>query len=242
MNRIKEAFPEFEKPAVAVDTVIIRVKDCVEGSNRQVPIKQMQVLLVKKPEEKEWHLPGTILRLGETPRDSIKRIIDNKVSIGDIAFEQLYTVADDPMRDERGHIISLVYIGMCNNTQAEESEESSEFEKQWFWISKPHENDNNARTFTGETDDSKFMYLKYDHHKIVSDTISRLKGKLMYTSIGFNFVSKLFTIKELENTFNAINERAIPGFRRLIINKVVGTGKISDGKAFRPAELFMKKE
>ena len=64
----------------------------------------------------------------------------------------------------------------------------------------------------------------------------------MYTDVGFNFIGKLFTIKELENTFSAINERTIPGFRRIIGNKVIGTGKMSDGKAFRPAELFMKKE
>ena len=239
MNKVREAFPEFEKPSVAIDTVIMRVNNTDEVDNKSISNKQLQVLLVKRTGDKDWHLPGTILRLGETPRDAIRRIADNKVNAGDVVFEQLYTVADDPMRDERGHIISIVYIGMIPSDTIVQVGESYEYK--WFWVSKQNTN-NKFRVYTSEDGIDSFMYMMYDHDKIVNDTINRLKGKLLYTDVGFNFIGKLFTIKELENTFSAINERTIPGFRRIIGNKVIGTGKMSDGKAFRPAELFMKKE
>lgn len=232
---IKEAFKGFAKPSVAVDTVILRTCDYGEVTNRQVPYKNMQVLLVKKATEKEWHLPGTIMRLGETSEAAISRIINDKSKINDITFEQLYTVDNDLNRDERGHIISIVYIGMCS------SQDSSStigiigdgYESQWFWVTKD-------RKFIGVSGNEMIDTLKYDHVSIINDTITRLKGKLLYTDVGFNFVGERFTIRELENTFVAINERQIPGFRRIIANKITGTGIMSDGKAFRPAELYRK--
>lgn len=243
MINVKEAFPEFGKPSIAIDTVILRVKDTDIESNRQVSNKQLQVLLVKKPTEDKWHLPGTILRLGETPEDAFNRIANNKVNLDDTKFEQLYTVADNPLRDERGHIISIVYIGMTNSiTNIAKDMSNSEYETQWFWVGRANKEDNNSRCYIGEDSEESFKNMMYDHHIIVADTINRLKGKLFYTDIGFNFVDKLFTFKILENTFIAINERNIPGFRRSIGNKVEGTGKMSDGKAFRPAELYRKKE
>ena len=236
---IKEAFSGYQKPSVAIDTVLMRVEDYVKVSNRQVSDKMMQVLLVRRKDSEQWHLPGTILRLGETPRDAIDRIVVNKTGNYDIHYEQLYTVADDVNRDERGHIISIVYIGLINNNTIVDLPDTSEYEAKWFWIGKKDKEDKRYLISDEVVYNSE---LKYDHSKILNDTIDRIKGKLMYTDIGFKFIGKEFTIKELENTFVAINERNIPGFRRIISNKVVGTGKMSDGKAFRPAELYRKKE
>ena len=233
MELVKEAFPEFEKPSLAVDAVILRVKDTEDKvDNRQISNKQLQILLVKKPDEDKWHLPGTMVRLGETFNDAIKRIVDTE---SNISFEQLYTV-DDPLRDDRGHIVTTVHIGMSDGLSKVVI--TNDYESRWFWISRASDNRYFIDTTVGFTQEE----LKYDHNKIIEDTLKRLKGKLLYTDVGFNFIGNKFTIKELENTFNAINERTIPGFRRIISNKVIGTGELSDGKAFRPAELFIKKE
>lgn len=233
---IKEAFPEFEKPSIAVDTVILRVCDFGEASKRQVASKRLQVLLVKKDGEDKWHLPGTIMRLGETSKAAISRILDDKSKINDITFEQLYTVDNDLERDERGHIISIVYIGMYSNQDIDDNVSivGDKYESQWFWVDKDRCFVNDS---TGEVEDT----LMYDHANIINDTIARLKGKLLYTDIGFNFIGDKFTIRELENTFVAINERQIPGFRRIIADKIEGTGIISDGKAYRPAELYKRR-
>ena len=239
MGVIKDAFPEFEKPAVAVDTVILRVKDVDVADVNHVPLKQLQVLLVKKPGKENWHLPGTILRLGETPSDAINRVIAHKENVNNIAFEQLYTVADDVERDPRGHVISIVYIGMINDNEVIEN--AGGYEQGWFWVTKPSTSDRH-RKFVFESSNEAMTYLEYDHHKIINDTIARLQGKLLYTDIGFNFIGKEFTLKKLENTFNAINERVIPGFRRIIANKVDKTGKMEVGNSYRPAELYVKKE
>lgn len=232
---IKEAFPEFEKPSIAVDTVILRACDFGESTKRQLVGKKLQVLLVKKNNEDKWHLPGTIMRLGETSKAAISRIISDKSKIDNTTFEQLYTVDNDLDRDERGHIISIVYIGMYSNQDIEStiSIVDDKYESQWFWVNKDRSFINNS---TGEIESE----LMYDHISIINDTLTRLKGKLLYTDIGFNFIGDRFTIRELENTFVAINERQIPGFRRIIADKIEGTSIMSDGKAYRPAELYKK--
>ena len=238
MTKVKEAFPEFEKPSIAVDTVILRTKDVDSNYESHVPLKQLQVLLVRKPGKEKWHLPGTILRLGETPNDAINRVIAHNENNNQIKFEQLYTVADDVTRDERGHIISIVYIGMVKDSEVIEN--AGGYEQGWFWVTKPN-SESNCRKFVTEELKESMQYLEYDHHTIVNDTISRLQGKLLYTDVGFNFIGNEFTLKKLENTFNAINERDIPGFRRIIANKVDKTGKIESGNSYRPAELYRKK-
>ena len=77
MKNIKEAFPEFSKPSIAIDTVVLRVKNIDDKNNRTISRMQMQVLLVKKSCENQWHLPGTILRLGEISIDAINRIVNS---------------------------------------------------------------------------------------------------------------------------------------------------------------------
>lgn len=229
---MKEAFSEFEKPSVAVDTVILRVKDIVERDSKHLVPKMVQVLLVRKQGNKKWQLPGTIVRLGETSIDAIGRKLGAGV-IENGTFEQLYTVDNNIDRDERGHVISIVYLDMLKPDSDFEGLTLEEYEAQWFWVSRD-------RYFMNVESQELLNDLAYDHKSIISDAVDRIKGKLLYTDIGFNFVGETFTVRELEDTFEALNEYKIPGFRRLISNKIIGTGEISRGNAFRPAEVYRK--
>lgn len=229
---MKEAFSEFEKPSVAVDTVILRVKDIAERDSKHLVPKMVQVLLVRKQGNKKWQLPGTIVRLGETSIDAIGRKLGAGV-IENGTFEQLYTVDNNIDRDERGHVISIVYLDMLKPDSDLEGLTLEGYEAQWFWVS-------GDRCFMNVESQELLNELAYDHKSIISDAVDRIKGKLLYTDIGFNFVGETFTVRELEDTFEALNEYKIPGFRRLISNKIIGTGEMSRGNAFRPAEVYRK--
>lgn len=241
---VREAFKDFAKPAPAVDSVIFRVVNAEVTSNRGIARKAMQVLLVReKKEGAKWQLPGTMIRLGEKASDALDRVAKTKANMKNIYFEQLYTVDNDPERDFRGHIISIVYIGVVkpySEVEISTNDENMEYEQKWFWIENRY-NDKHERILTSTDEEEKVIDLKYDHKTILEDAIKRLKGKLMYSDIGFKFVTDEFTVKDLEYTFCAINMNPIPGFRRIITPKIEGTGKLSDGKAYRPAELFKLK-
>lgn len=229
---MKEAFSEFEKPSVAVDTVILRVKDIAERDGKRLVPKMVQVLLVRKQGSEKWQLPGTIVRLGETSMDAIERKLGAEV-VEDGAFEQLYTVDNNIDRDERGHVISIVYLDMLKPNSNSKGLDLERYDVQWFWVSRD-------RYFMNAASQEILDELAYDHKSIISDAIDRIKGKLLYTDIGFNFVGETFTVRELEDTFEALNEYKIPGFRRLISDRIIGTGEMSKGNAFRPAEVYRK--
>lgn len=235
---VKEAFIGYAKPAVAVDSVILRVKDADEVNNKQISRKALQVLLVKGSDDEKWRLPGSIMKINETPGDVLDRIAKDKAQVDDIYFEQLYTSADDLYRDPRGRVISMIYIGVAKETSSIELNNETNIESKWFWITKT---DNGIRLTSDDRDNKVYTDLEYDHSKIISDALERVRGKLLYTNIGFKFADSLFTIRELEAVFTAIYRRPIPSFRRIIMSKIEPTGKISVGKAFRPAELYQEK-
>lgn len=229
---MREAFSEFEKPSVAVDTVILRVKDIAKRDGKRLVPKMVQVLLVRKQGSEKWQLPGTIVRLGETSMDAIERKLGAEV-VENGAFEQLYTVDNNVDRDERGHVISIVYLDMLKPNSDSKDLDLEGYDVQWFWVSRD-------RYFMNVASQEILDELAYDHKSIISDAIDRIKGKLLYTDIGFNFVGETFTVRELEYTFEALNEYKIPGFRRLISDRITGTGEMSKGNAFRPAEVYKK--
>lgn len=236
---VKEAFVGYAKPAVAVDSVILRVKDADEVNNKQISRKALQVLLVRDNKEEKWRLPGSIMRLDETPGDVLDRIVKDKAQVNDIYFEQLYTSADNLYRDPRGRVISMIYIGVAKEISAIELKDNNSMESKWFWITKTS---NDIKFTSDDNEDKTYTDLAYDHSKIISDALDRIRGKLLYTNIGFKFADRLFTVRELERVFIAIYRKPIPSFRRIIMSKIEPTGKISAGKAFRPAELYKEKE
>lgn len=249
MSEVKEAFQGFKKPSIAIDLVMLRIEKGMR-----------QVLLVKKQDETMWHLPGSIMQLGETPQDVIKRITEDKINAENTEFEQLYTVADKVDRDDRGHIISIVYFGICKTGSMDDIRVvNGKYDAQWFNIAgkgkykfiksetrksgkgESSANEENGESgANGENGANELAGLKYDHEDIIKDVLSRIKGKLRYTDIAFKFTDSRFTLSELESIYTVLNENPIPGFRRIIKNSVIGTGMMSKSSAHRPSEIFMK--
>jgi 8-oxo-dGTP diphosphatase len=80
--------------------------------------------------------------------------------------------------------------------------------------------------------------LAFDHYKILDYGIDRLRNKVEYTPIAFNLLPRLFTVKELQNVYEAIMGREILNFRRKMGEMIIETDEKIEGKAFRPAKVF----
>jgi ADP-ribose pyrophosphatase YjhB (NUDIX family) len=81
--------------------------------------------------------------------------------------------------------------------------------------------------------------IAFDHAKIISYGLERLRNKLEYTPIAFNLVPRLFTITGLQKIYEAILGRALlsPNFRRKIAPLVCETDLVEKG-VHRPAKLY----
>lgn len=80
--------------------------------------------------------------------------------------------------------------------------------------------------------------LAFDHYKIIDYAIDRIRNKIEYTPIALNLLPRLFTVKELQNVYEAIMGREILNFRRKMENMIVETDETIEGKPFRPAKVF----
>ena len=80
--------------------------------------------------------------------------------------------------------------------------------------------------------------LAFDHYKIIDYAIDRVRNKVEYTPIALNLLPRLFTVKELQNVYEAIMGREILNFRRKMDNMIMETDEKIEGKPFRPAKIF----
>ena len=83
--------------------------------------------------------------------------------------------------------------------------------------------------------------LAFDHCKIISYGIERLRNKIEYTDIAFNLMNEYFTLSELQQVYEIILDKELlkANFRRKINEMVIETNKYDEKKGgYRPSKLF----
>ncbi len=84
--------------------------------------------------------------------------------------------------------------------------------------------------------------MMFDHRRILSTAIARLRGKMKYRPVVFELMPPAFTLLELQRSVEAISGVRLhkQNFRRLVEDQglVEGTGRTSTSARGRPAELF----
>lgn len=223
-------FMDYERPSVTADVVLFRIKN-IEINKRLEDKKELQVLLIrreKEPYKGKWSLPGGFVGIEKTIGDTAKEKVLQKCGIKDFYLEQLYTF-DSINRDSRWRVISTSYIGI-----AKQDCDCNKEGCNWFTIkNNVLISDNGILTISMDS-------LAFDHKDIIFKAIERMRGKLFYSNIAFEFLPSEFTIRELQSVFEVILAKSLTNFKRTIGDRVVETEKIYKGKACRPAKLFQK--
>ncbi|MCX6755029.1 MAG: NUDIX domain-containing protein [Candidatus Nomurabacteria bacterium] len=204
---------KFLEPDVTVDVVLFMVEDGV-----------LKVLLVEREHEpyKGIHaLPGGYLFEKETARTGAERVLEEKAGVKNIYIEQLYTF-DTPGRDPRGPNFSISYIALVHSPIM--INKSHDVQKpEWFPV-------------------KKLPKLGFDHKEIIEYAVERLRGKLEYTTIGFNALPKLFTLSQLQQVYEVILNKKLDkrNFRKKMdqFGFIKETNKSLTGMRQRPAKLY----
>lgn len=220
---------DYERPSLTTDMVLFRVKDLDSENSRKYAEKELQVLLIKRDDEPSkglWSLPGGFVDIDEEIFDNVKRKLNFKTGVsGNFYIEQLYTWGDID-RDSRGRVISVSFMGLCNEETYKEINTGRQIG--WFDI---------KMVLNGVIGD-----LAFDHKKIIEYALERLKGKIEYTDIAFNLLPTYFTMRECQKVYELILDREIDNFRRKISKYVEPTEKKLEGKQFNPAILYKLKK
>ena len=203
---------DYERPSVTSDILVFTTEE-----------NRLQILLIKRegyPYRNCWAIPGGFVGMKESTIEAAKRELKEEAGIENVHLEQLYTFSE-PDRDPRMRIISVAYMAAVpkykikNHFSGDDANSSEIFD---IFL------DNGKLQLVGETDGLIVTgnELAFDHEKIIEMAIERLKGKMNYSTIAFNFLENqnAFTLRELYKIFNAVNgkEEDFSNFRKKIIN------------------------
>lgn len=234
MNENKN-FMSYERPSVTADVVMFKVHDKIIDK-RQKSKKSLRVLLIRRetePYEGKWSLPGGFVGIDETIEEVARRKVLEKTGYDQYYLEQLYTF-DGIDRDSRWRVISTAYIGIMK-PHTFTKQYGTHF-GEWFEIL-----DDNTLIGIDTLRTLTFDDLAFDHGKIITKALERVRGKLFYSDIGFEFEEEEFTVGSLQGTFETILNRPISNFKRTMDNRIEETGKTVYGMAYRPAQVYRKK-
>lgn len=132
-----------KKPSLTVDILIFNDKK--------------EFILIKRknnPYKDCWAFPGGFVDYGETTEDAAVREAKEETSI-DVDLQNQFKVYSNPLRDPRGHTITVVYLakGNMNDMKADDDAKGIEI-------------------FSYE--DLKDMNLAFDHKQILEDIFNSL--------------------------------------------------------------------
>ncbi len=126
----------YERPSVAVDTVLFTVTRTKEDNYRKLPGKELKILLIKRsghPYSGLWALPGDFVNPDETAEDAAMRELDEETGVDDIYLEQLYTFSE-PERVRGMWVISCSYLALADSDRVYVEAGDDVGRVEWFTV------------------------------------------------------------------------------------------------------------
>jgi 8-oxo-dGTP diphosphatase len=199
---------------LTVDIAIFTVRD-----------ETLQVLLIQRaipPFQGAWAIPGGFVNRGETLDAAARRELSEETGAEDVYLEQLYTFGD-PRRDPRGRVVTVAYYALVPPDRL---------------TVRPGSDAADARLFSVH----ELPDLAFDHAAILDRALARIRGKVGYSSVGFELLPEKFTLSELQRVFEQILGRSLDkrNFRRKVklLDVLVALEEWERGEPNRPARLY----
>jgi 8-oxo-dGTP diphosphatase len=223
-----QAYPRL---SVAVDLVLLTVRHGVPSA--------LLGLRENYPFKDHWTLPGGFVAMDESLEQAVERILVAKANLGNCYLEQLYTFGAVD-RDPRMRIISIAYFALLPADRL-----ATALDGRPNLVLAPL-----SVEWSGETGGSvdalsphgEPLPLGFDHAQILGMAMQRLRGKLDYSAVAFALLPEQFTLRALQEVYEAILGTSLnkPAFRRRILDRglLERTGEHETGTSFRPAELY----
>ncbi|HEY7116005.1 MAG TPA: NUDIX domain-containing protein [Tepidisphaeraceae bacterium] len=203
-------------PAVTVDCVVFGL---------DLDADDLKILLIQRRVEPfvgTWALPGGFVGMDETLEQSARRELQEETGISRLYLEQLYTFGDVG-RDPRERVITVAYYALVKLGDHVLKADTDAADVAWFSV-------------------SELPRLAFDHRKIVTIALARLKGKVRYQPIGFELLPARFTLSQLQRLYEVVLERVLDkrNFRKKILGMglLVETNEIQKDVAHRAARLY----
>jgi 8-oxo-dGTP diphosphatase len=205
---------EYPRPALTVDAVVFGLDD-----------EDLKVLLIRRdlePFQGKWALPGGFVRVEESLEEAVRRELHEETGITQVFLEQLYTFGAVD-RDPRERVVTVAHYALVKLSDHHIKAATDARDAAWFAVSE-------ARG------------LAFDHDRILTVALERLKGKVRYQPIGFELLPPQFTLSQLQRLYETILETTLDkrNFRKKILgmNFLVALDEVQKDVAHRAARLY----
>ncbi|TVY08638.1 NUDIX domain-containing protein [Paenibacillus cremeus] len=199
---------KYRTPDGAPSDIVIFTITSTEKSTakKALPIRELQVLLIQRkkwPFEGQWALPGGFCRETESMYECAQRELREEAGVTDVHMEY-FNVYSKPGRDPRGWILSHAFFALVHEQ----------------WLLKRRADDDAADVRLVPVEEALRMELAFDHREILTDALSKVREKMLTTTIAREFLPEEFTISELYQVIQTV----VPDFEeRNFIRKITST-------------------
>jgi 8-oxo-dGTP diphosphatase len=212
---------EWPRPGVTVDIALFTVSGALNDL-------RLQVLLIERDEEPwrgQWALPGGFVRENEDLDAAAQRELEEETGIPHATLEQVEAVGT-PGRDTRGHLITIVYVGLAAGDRHQLRPRGDARAARWFDVNGP----------------IPLPKLAFDHGELLQRALRHLRRRLSEAPICFELLPETFTLSELQALIEAIMGQPLDrrNFRRKVqeLGVVTPAGGLRSQGGHRPAQLF----
>ncbi len=184
----------------------VRVGLAVDVAAFAIGSGRLKILLVRRgvaPHFDAWALPGGFVRAEETLEQAALRELrsETAMDLGSSHLEQLRAF-DDPGRDPRGRVISVAHLAVLAGGL-------------------PAVHGGDAVTQAIWHDAHALPPLAFDHLRIAEHALHRLRIRLEYAQLAFEFLPPSFTLPELQAVYEAVLNRPLDkrNFRKRLLGQ-----------------------
>lgn len=211
---------KFDRPSTAVDSVIFTVYG-----------GELQVLLIKRDEhpfQGEWSLVGGFVDIHDDTslEETALRKLEEKTGFSSPYLEQVISIGGTG-RDPRGWTISTIYYALIPHDSLRINKGKGATDAKMISVENAHE-----------------MGLAFDHNKVLTLCLERLRNKALYTTLPVHLMRGNFTLSELQSIYETILGHSIQqkSFRRRMISSEIieETGEMRETTR-RPAMTYRLK-
>ncbi|MBI2045073.1 NUDIX hydrolase [Candidatus Pacearchaeota archaeon] len=208
---------KYTKLSVTVDVAIFTIQD-----------NDLKVLLIKRnlePFRGFWALPGGFVRDKENLDEAAKRELEEETGVKNVYLEQLYSFGEVG-RDPRGKIITIAYMALVNYDRVNVKATTDASDAQWFPV-------------------SKLPKLAFDHDKILSYALKRLRWKFEYTAVAFSLLPRKFAISEIQRIYEIVFNKGFDkrNFAKKILSlNIIREEGVKRDVSHRPPMLYSLKK
>ena len=202
------------RPALTVDCVVVGLDE-----------DDLKVLVIERALEPfvgQWALPGGFVQMNETLEDGAMRELREETGLSRVYLEQLYTYGAID-RDPRDRVVSVAYYALVKLGDHRVQAATDARDAAWFAV-------------------TDLPSLAFDHELIVDNALERLKGKVQYQPIGFELLTRKFTLSQLQRMYEIILERQLDkrNFRKRILAMDIleELDEVEQDVAHRAARLY----